>query len=170
MEVFLIAALSADGFIAQDPKVASTSWTSGEDKAWFSQKTKQAGVCIMGRTTFETIGRPLGGRLTIVLTQDPNYHLPVVSEDLEVSSEEPEVLLQKLKRRGFKQVAICGGSSIYTLFMQKKLINKLFLTVESVIFGDGIRLFNQPISQKLKLIKVHDLSSQTKVMEYQVES
>jgi len=168
MQVFLIVALSADGFIAKDPSAPSTSWTSKEDAAWFRQKTKEAGVCVMGRKTFETIGRPLGGRLTVVLTQDKNYKLPVVADNLEISNDEPEALLRKLENRGFSQVAICGGRSIYTLFMTKGLIDKLYLTIEPVIFGQGTKLFSESLDTKLKLLAVHSLSDQTKVLEYQV--
>ena len=59
MKVFIIAAISADGFIAKDPKEPSTSWTSLVDKKHFSEITKRAGTVVMGAKTYETIGKAL---------------------------------------------------------------------------------------------------------------
>jgi dihydrofolate reductase len=61
MKVFVIAALSADGFIAQaEDHVAD--WTGTEDKKLFVQLTKEAGIMVMGSKTLATIGRALPGR------------------------------------------------------------------------------------------------------------
>ncbi|HEX9722557.1 MAG TPA: dihydrofolate reductase family protein [Candidatus Paceibacterota bacterium] len=68
MKVFLIAAMSADGFIARNSSHLA-SWTSKEDKQFFIEKTKEAGVVVMGLNTYKTIGRPLPGRLNIVYSK-----------------------------------------------------------------------------------------------------
>ena len=169
MEVSLIVATSADGFIAQDPSVPSTAWTSKEDAAWFAQKTKEIGICIMGKNTFETIGRPLPGRLTVVLSREKTLSAPVEKNLLETFAGEPETLLTNLAERGYSAAAICGGASVYTQFMQKGLIDRLFITVEPIVFGDGVRLFNQPFDNlRLQLVATHPLSAQTVVLEYHV--
>jgi len=48
MKVFIIAAISTDGFIAKDPNEPSTAWTSLADKKHFGEITKRAGVIVMG--------------------------------------------------------------------------------------------------------------------------
>ncbi|MCL5782229.1 MAG: dihydrofolate reductase, partial [Patescibacteria group bacterium] len=58
MKCFIIAALSADGYIARDEHHPAF-WTSKEDKKRFVELTKRAGVVIMGSTTYTTIARPL---------------------------------------------------------------------------------------------------------------
>lgn len=169
MQVSLITAISADGFIAQDPMAPSTAWTSREDAHWFAQKTKEIGVCIMGRKTFETIGKPLAGRLTVVLTGEKTLSVPLETEVLEVYSGQPEELLESLVKRGFSAAAICGGASVYTQFMQKGLVDRLFITVEPIMFGKGVKLFNQPFANlRLKLVTTHSLSAHSIVLEYQV--
>ena len=169
MQVSLIAAISADGFIAQDPRVPSTTWTSREDAHWFTQKTKEIGACIMGRKTFATIGKPLAGRLTVVLTGEKTLGVPLEAGVLEVYSGQPEELLESLAKRRFSAAAICGGASVYTQFMQKGLVDRLFITVEPIVFGDGVRLFNQSFADlRLKLVATHPLSAQSIVLEYQV--
>jgi dihydrofolate reductase len=69
MNVFIIAAISADGLIAKDSDEKSTAWTSKADKKFFSERTKKAGVVVMGRKTFDTIGKPLSERLNIVYSK-----------------------------------------------------------------------------------------------------
>src|SRR5437868_4043883 len=83
----------------------------------FNALTKQAGVVIMGSKTFKTIGRPLKERKTIVYTSQKD-----LGPDVICTQEEPGVLLAKLQNEGYKEVAICGGSQIYTLFMKNGLV------------------------------------------------
>ena len=162
MMVFIIASLTADGLIAKDPKAPSTDWTSKEDKGFFIRKSKEAGVVVMGQNTYETIGRPLKDRLNIVYSRDKQY------EGVEVTQKEPKALIEELERRGYKEVAICGGSTIYTMFMEAGVVDKLYLTVSSLVFGKGMNLFNKEFDQKLELVSVEKLGPQTILLEYNV--
>jgi dihydrofolate reductase len=56
MKTFIIAALTADGFIAKGSDHLSVEWTSKEDRKFFSDRTKKAGVVVMGLNTYKTIG------------------------------------------------------------------------------------------------------------------
>ena len=165
MHTFIIAAISADGLIApsDDRGQASTSWKSKEDTSFFVERTKQAGVVIMGSRTFETIGKPLPGRLTVVYSdKGANY------EGVEVTKKPPRELLADLETRGYKEVAICGGASIYTLFMEAGAVDTVYLTVEPVLFGTGVRLFTKPVSARLSLVAVKQLSQNVILLEYKV--
>lgn len=181
MHVFIIAAVTADGFIAQDSKHLSTKWTSTDDAQWFNQRTRQAGVVVMGSTTFATIKRTLPGRVTIVYTQRPEQLVAEFSAvELRTNSLQPHLdpatlyvtklspteLLKILENQNFAEVAVCGGSSIYSLFVLAGVVQTAYLTVEPVLFGQGVSLFNQAVSAEIKLLKIHDLSDQTKVFEY----
>jgi len=178
MHVFLIAAISLDGFIAQHLDQPSTNWTSQEDKDHFHATTKQVGTIVMGKTTFSTIGFPLPKRLNIIYSNDSKqklaeeYQLTAqqTSHDvLRVTRQEPAKLIKQLASEGVKQVAVCGGSSIYTQFMQSGLVDKVLLTIEPVIFGNGIKLFNHSIEQRLKLIRSKKLNQQGSLLvEYTV--
>jgi dihydrofolate reductase len=143
MHIFLIAAVSKDGFIARSTDQTPLDWTSSEDKKYFRDRTIQAGVIVMGDTTFQTIGHPLPQRLNIVYSKtvktstDPN---------LRYTNLTPKDLIKSLEQEGFKEVAICGGSSIYTQFIEADLIDTLYLTEENVVLGSGIPLFRSPIT------------------------
>ncbi|PIR61147.1 MAG: dihydrofolate reductase, partial [Candidatus Pacebacteria bacterium CG10_big_fil_rev_8_21_14_0_10_45_6] len=128
--------------------------------------TKEARVVVMGRTTFETIGRPLPDRKTIVYTSHELTGFP--PEQVEATQLPPAELLAKIEAEGYTNVAICGGSKVYTKWMQSGLINTLYLTIEPVLFGTGIRLFSEEITTQIRLTERHLLSDQTTVFEYEV--
>lgn len=161
MQTFIIAALTADGFIARNSHHLA-DWTSKEDKRFFVEMTKRAGVMVMGQNTYETIGKPLPGRLNIVYSREKTY------PGVEVTQAEPAALLKDLEQRGYKEVAICGGSAIYTMFMEAGVVDTLYLTVEPVLFGQGITLFNKEIDKKLTLMKVEKLGEQSVLLEYTI--
>ncbi len=168
MNVFLIAAITVDGFIAEQTDQISTSWTSKEDKQFFSERTKQAGVIVMGSSTYKTIGRPLPGRLNIVYSSKMPKQQDV--PQLRYTQLPPKELIASLAKECFKEVAICGGASIYKMFLEAGAINKLYLTVEPVVFGAGVKLFGDDLSARvsLKLVKMEHLSDQTLLLEYDV--
>lgn len=160
---FIIAALSADGFIAKTSDHISISWTSKEDRAWFTETTKRAGVVVMGGNTFRTMKKPLADRLNIVYSRTQKY------EGVEVTSREPRELLEDLQKRGFTEVAIIGGSEINTLFLEAGVVDTLYLTVEPILFGRGITLFSRATDTKLTLIKMDFLGEQSLLLEYRLQ-
>ena len=90
-----------------------------EDLKYFKQKT--LGHClIMGRKTYESIGRPLPARTTIVLSRNASY------------SPHPEVLLAKSIEEALalcpagKEAFLAGGGLVYEEGM--KLCNRLLIT------------------------------------------
>ncbi|MEN9912718.1 MAG: FolA [Candidatus Parcubacteria bacterium] len=161
MHVFIIAAVTADGFIAKDEK-HSAFWTSKDDKKRFVELTKRAGVVIMGSNTYATLPRPLKERVNIVYSKSKTF------EGAETTQKNPVELLQELESRGFKEVAICGGSQIYTMFMKAGVVNRLFLTVEPLIFGKGISLFNEPLNQPLTLVSGGQGENGSLLLEYTI--
>ena len=166
MKTFIIAALSADGYIARESSLPSTVWTSKEDKKRFVEITKRAKVVVMGQNTWKTFGgRALKERLNIVYS--PN-RLPDMPPEVEITSKSPLELINELESRGFTEVAICGGSQIYTMFMQAGVVDRLYLTIEPVIFGDGIRLFKAPLDFRLKLVDDQKTEGGTRLVEYEV--
>lgn len=162
IHVFLIAAITADGFIARDEK-HSAFWTSKDDKKRFVELTKRAGVVVMGSTTYTTLPRPLKERINIVYTRDKKF------EGAEVTQKTPLELIKDLEGRGFKEVAICGGSNIYTMFMKANVVDRVFLTIEPLVFGKGITLFKEELQHKLVLVSAVQAESGSLLLEYKVD-
>ena len=83
---------------------------------------------------------------------------------------DPEQLLEKLTKDGHKEICIIGGSEIASQFMQKNLIDEIFLDVEPLLFGQGMPLFKPAdFEAKLELLDVNHLSPQTIQLHYRVK-
>ena len=163
---FIIAALTADGYIGKHSTHAAM-WTSKEDKKRFVEISKRAGVVVMGQNTWTTLGgKPLKNRLNIVYSPTP---LPRV-DGMETTMKSPLELSRELESRGYKEVAICGGSQIYTMFMKSGLVKTLYLTIEPIVFGDGMRLFKEDMDFKLDLVSETKTDKGTLLLEYKVNS
>jgi dihydrofolate reductase len=164
ISAFIIAATTADGFIAKDGNHSPMSWTSKDDKTRFIELTKRAGVVIMGSRTFETLPHPLKDRLNIVYSRSKKF------DGVEVTQEPPETLLQNLEKRGFTEAAVCGGSKTYTAFIKARAVDRIYLTVEPVLFGQGIPLFCEPLDPecRLELVSSNPTPCGTLFLEYKV--
>lgn len=164
MKVTLLMALTLDG------KIGKTSdhfpdWTELADKKLFKAYTQQAGVFVMGRKTFDTIGEPLPGRLNVVMTRNPKES---EGKDLLFTDLSPKELLADLEKRGFKEVVIAGGRMINTLFIQEHLIDELLITFSPKIFGEGLSLFDASIALDLELLEVEKIGENTVKARYKV--
>lgn len=159
---FIIAATSADGYIAKDERHSPFNWTSKEDKKRFIELTKKAGVIVMGSSTFATLPGALRERVNIVYSRSKKF------EGAETTTLEPTELLRDLETRGFKEVAICGGAHIYTMFMKAKVVDRVFLTVEPILFGKGIGLFNDDLLAHLNLVSATQGAGGSLLLEYTV--
>ena len=89
---------------------------------------------------------------------------------LEFTNQSPMQILENLEQRGYKQAAVAGGSAINKLFLNKNLIDEIYLTVEPRIFGSGKRIFdeiNKDIS--LELIDHSLINENSVLLHYKVK-
>jgi dihydrofolate reductase len=87
---------------------------------------------------------------------------------VETTSEDPAKLLARLAQEGAHAVAICGGASIYNLFMQAGLVDEIYLTVSPLLFGRGLSLFTEPLQTPLKLLESTTLDDGAMLLHYAV--
>lgn len=84
---------------------------------------------VMGRKTFESIGRKLPNRTHIVITRDPS-HLQTLPYQPDVVVSSLEEGLEKAKAFiGAEEIFIFGGGQIFTEAIEKKLVDRLYLTI-----------------------------------------
>lgn len=167
MNVYLLAAISADGRIAKSADHLA-DWTSKEDKRFFVSKTKEAGALIMGRKTYDTIGRPLPNRLNLIMTREADASKNIEGE-LEYTTKAPHEILKELQERGFDSVVIGGGTSIYSLFLREGLVTDLYLTIESLLFGSGVPLVDNAPQLDLDLQSVEQIGEQSVLVHYKIK-
>ena len=165
MHTILLAAVTANGFIARSTNELA-NWTSKEDKKLFVEETKKAGVMIMGRTTFATIGRALPGRLIVVLTEKPEL-VEIIPGSVETASGDLKAILENLEKRGFSSVVVAGGSKVYSDFLNAGLIDEILLTVESHLFTSGVPLAQNLTHEiPLELLSVEKLGATSVLFRY----
>lgn len=107
-----IAAMSENRVIGCNNSIP---WHIPEDFRWFKKKT-MGGILVMGRKTFESIGKVLPGRETIVVS---SRNLNGVNQ---VSS-----LTEVINLTDDREIFICGGGEIYNQTLYH--CNELFLTI-----------------------------------------
>lgn len=91
---------------------------------------------IMGRKTFESIGRVLPGRYNIVITRDPDFEFPELSGDRGTIVKSLEAAIIAAKRApGSEEIIVFGGGQIFKEAMEKNLVDVLHLTVVDGDFG-----------------------------------
>lgn len=125
MKISLIAAMADNGVIGIDNGLP---WDLPADMKWFRRHTLGKPV-LMGRKTFDSIGRPLPQRRNIVVSREAGLTLPgcevVQSIDaaLQLCADEAEVM-------------VIGGASFYAQMLP--LADRLYLTrVHAQVEGDA---------------------------------
>ena len=115
--ISLIVAHDPNRVIGKDNELP---WHLPEDLAYFKKMTMGKAM-VMGRKTYESIGRPLPGRLSIVITRNPDYKAEgvVVVNNLEDG-------IEKAKEYA-PEVMIIGGAEIFKLVME--VADRLYITL-----------------------------------------
>lgn len=157
-------AMTVDGKIAKNSD-HFPDWTSKEDKKMFMKVTKEVGVVIMGDKTFFTFPKPLPDRLNVVFTLEKN---PPETENVKWVTGEPERVLADLEKEGYKSAILGGGTYMNTQFLERKLIDEIWFTIEPKIFGDGLGVFGGDFNVDLKLLDFEKINDNAMVVKYQV--
>jgi len=168
VKVLIIAAVSADGLMGAYDGQSSMDWRSAEDGKSFGVLTREAGVMVMGSATFKTfrVKRAPPGRRLIVYTHDSSS---IEGENVETTSEDPKILVARLESEGHAALAVCGGAAIHSLFLAAGLVDEVYLTVEPVLFGQGIPFARESTNTRLKLLDATNLNPDTLLLHYAVE-
>lgn len=125
MELIIIAAVSENNVIGKDGKLP---WHIPEDMKHFRSLTLGHPV-IMGRKTFESLGKPLDKRVNIVITSQKNY----TPEGIVIVHTFQEALD---RCRNYEKAFVIGGASVFADALP--LADRLELTrVHSNIEGDA---------------------------------
>lgn len=105
--ITIIAAMDEDHGIGKDNDLP---WTCPEDMAFF-KKTTMGHTVVMGRKTWDSIGRPLLGRRNVVISRDPDFK----PEGVEVAND-LVLALMGLRAQALPtmtEVFVMGGAEIY---------------------------------------------------------
>jgi len=148
-----IAAMSLNRVIGRGNQIP---WHLPEDFKWFKQMTTGQ-VIVMGRKTFEAIGRPLPNRETVVLSRSAFAHPGVrtVSDWSQIDlAHDP------------REVFICGGAQIYAQALPR--CSDLYLTVvRRTVEGDA---FFPPFEDRFERIETIQDCAEFQIVHYRNRS
>ena len=134
MKISIVVAMAANRVIGRDNQLP---WHLPADLKHFKQTTMGKPI-LMGRKTWESIGRPLPGRTNIVITRDENYDAPgcVVVHSIEAA-------MQAVEEQD--EVMIIGGAEFYRQVLPRT--DRIYLTRINEDF-EGDTLFPELISSE----------------------
>jgi dihydrofolate reductase len=146
--ISLIAAVSSNFVLGDSGKIP---WHLSKDFAYFKEKTLNKPI-IMGRKTFESIGRPLPKRKNIIISRKKDYQPS--NTDVSVYNNVHDALdcassYLTLSDSNDKEIMIIGGADIYDLFLP--FADFVYLTQIDLIC-DGDTFFPALCSDQWKLI------------------
>lgn len=112
--ISLVAAAAANNVIGDGEKMP---WHIPEDLKHFKTVTSGKPV-IMGRKTYESIGRPLPGRTNIIITRDKNWRCDgvLIVHDLQTAIDAGVSVSSAATS---KELCVIGGGTIYQQFLSK---------------------------------------------------
>ncbi|TNI55073.1 type 3 dihydrofolate reductase [Aeromonas veronii] len=126
MKISMIAAMAHDRVIGKDNQMP---WHLPADLAHFKRVTLGKPV-LMGRKTFESIGRPLPGRRNLVISRNPDYQ----AEGIEVVGS-VEAALALLAGSSAEELMVIGGGHLYAEMLPSA--DCLYLTrIDLAVEGD----------------------------------
>lgn len=126
MRLSIIAAVAANGVIGRDNQLP---WHLSEDLRRFKRLTMGHHL-ILGRKTFESIGRPLPGRSMVVVSR----RRPVLAEGVRLA-DSLQTAIDLADRAGDDEAFVAGGAEIYAMALP--LADRLYLTrIEADFEGD----------------------------------
>lgn len=127
MSVALVAARASNGVIGRGLEIP---WRVKGEQKLFKQITL-GGTLIMGRKTFDSIGRPLPGRRTIIISRSADLHV----EGCDVTDSLDSAL--SLAHTDSRPIFIVGGGDIYRQALERQLVDTVHLTtIEQAVDGD----------------------------------
>ena len=117
MILSLLVAADENNVIGRDNKLP---WHLPNDLRYFKNQTWGMPI-LMGRKTFESIGKPLPGRKSIVITRNDDWHHDGVNVVHSI-----EDAIQKAESFGVKEIFVIGGAEIFNSSLPET--NRIYLT------------------------------------------
>jgi dihydrofolate reductase len=125
MKISLIAAMDENRLIGRNDALP---WHLPADMQWFRKQTMGKPI-LMGRKTFDSIGKPLPGRTNLVLSRQPDLKIEgcTVVRSLEAAIEAVP---------GAEEMMVIGGAQIYASLLPQA--DRLYLThIQAAFEGDA---------------------------------
>lgn len=173
MKLILVMVTSLDGRSTHGKEKETHSWSSREDQKYFLKIIEKAQLLIMGSKTYEVARETMHHdikRLRVIITKNPEkYRQNTIPNQLEFTNESPIKLIERLKKRGYTQGFLLGGSYTNTGFLKHNLVSEFWQTLEPKVLGIGNGIVDEKINLNLQLISYKKINTKgTLLLKYQV--
>lgn len=158
--ISIIVAKSVNNVIGIQNKIP---WNLSEDLKRFKSITSNHTV-IMGRKTYESIGKPLPNRLNIIITK--NNKKKFTEDNIIVVDSLSKALL---KSPSDKEIFIIGGGQIYSEAISRNIPDQLIIT-EVLQTYDGDAFFPEINEKIYKLIDNSEILTTENNLQYQYKT
>ncbi len=167
MIISIIAAVAENGVIGNGGEIP---WYLPSDFAFF-KKTTMGKPIIMGRKTFQSIGKSLPGRANIVISQNKDFAAKknddiILVNSLEQAIRKAKIIAQKNKQN---EIMIIGGAQIYQQAMKhadRLYISHVFLAPKGDSFFPKIDKNIWRVEKEIEFEKSRRDSAQYKLLQY----
>jgi len=169
-------AITLDNFIAHTDGSVEGFLPEGDHIPAYLEHLKSYGTVVMGRATYE-FGYQFGMKpgdapyphmqhyifsKSLTLSANPNGNVHVISD-------EPAAFVRDLKRKVNTDIYLCGGAKFAGYLFQKKLVDRIVVKLNPVLFGKGIPLFEtEEQTTNLQLVDTHVYKSGVILLTYDV--
>lgn len=126
-------------------------WHIPEDLKFFKDKTAGS-VIVMGRKTYDSLGKPLPKRTNIVVSR--SAEASEFPKEVKLFSDIKEAVMQAKKigaEQGLEEVFIVGGSEIYKQTLELNLVDRIYLTKIHTQIANGDAFYPSFDAEKFKL-------------------
>ncbi|MBM3545701.1 MAG: hypothetical protein FJX54_02010 [Alphaproteobacteria bacterium] len=139
MHFVLLAAVSADGFIARHPGHPPWEWASAEEQARFRAAMAQVTWSVLGRVTHETAHRPERKRIVFTSSVTGVAWLTPNHLGFNPAGATFDEVLETAKPEG--TIAILGGTRVHDYMLEIGRVDELRLSIEPIRFDEGLPMF-----------------------------
>jgi dihydrofolate reductase len=166
MKTILYMAVTANGYIAKEND--DTSWITTVEWNSYSAMVRKAGNLVIGHRTYD------------ILTKQPEFtelsevKIAIVSHN-DFPTLSPNHIIVKTPRealdvlRDFEEVIVAGGGNLNASFMQENLVDEIYLDIEPIVLGKGIKLFaDGGFEVQLQLLESKNISNDEIQLHYKV--
>ena len=166
MKITLYMAMALNGYIAKEDD--KTPWSKPIWKSYY-KIAKSFKAIILGRRTYQIMKdagefNKIGNPFTVVITNAAE-----IDDEKFAFVKTHKDSIKLLKNKGFKKALLGGGGKLNSYFIKEKLIDEIYLDIEPILFGKGIKLFaEEDFETKLKLISAKKLSKDIMQVHYKV--
>lgn len=170
MKVLLYITLTANGCFSRENH--EISYISNEVLQNLTDLVRKTGNVIVGRKAYDALLKKTG------MLKNENPRIFILSKNTKLTSDNlrihyvnfsPKRIIEFIEEEYYDRTLILGGSKTASLFLKENLVDEIYINIEPLLLGNGIKFFCEyPLEKKLELISTNKISNNVIQLHYKV--